>query len=239
MFPRLTDLGERLDAFRKERLAAHDFLTMTGLYNALERVRELDAGIGAPLSAAERDVYDAGQIAILKELHDAIDRETFAAYGWSDLGARLIGKPGGTVPSPHKGADQEAAEEELLVRLVALNQQRAAAEKAGTVQWLRPDFQKPRLAAKVKGETQIEADLGQAAPVEDMRWPADGLDQIRAVRELLARAAAPISVPALAAAFAGRNTPKRRQRVEQVLDTLVSTGAARRDDATHGYYLPR
>ncbi|RYZ87268.1 MAG: hypothetical protein EOP04_12085, partial [Proteobacteria bacterium] len=57
---RLAELGERLDAFRKERLAAHDFLTMTGLYNALERVRELDAGIGAPLTPAERDIYDAG-----------------------------------------------------------------------------------------------------------------------------------------------------------------------------------
>ncbi len=236
---RLAELGERLDAFRKERLAAHDFLTMTGLYNALERVRELDAGIGAPLSAAERDVYDAGQIAILKELHDKIDREVFAAYGWSDLGDRLVGKPGGTTPSSHKSEDQQAAEEELLMRLVALNQERIAEEKAGEVHWLRPEFQKPRLAAKVKGETQIEADLGEAAIAQDRKWPADGLDQIRAVREVLAAAAAPMSVPALAAAFAGRNTPKRRQRVEQVLDTLVSTGAARRDDATTGYYVPR
>ena len=148
---RLSELGDRLDAFRKERLATHDFLTMTGLYNALERVRELDAGIGAPMEPAERDVYDAGHIAVLKELHDEIDREVFAVYGWSDLGERIVGKPGGTTPSPHKGVDQEAAEEELLVRLVAPNQQRAVEEKEGTVHWLRPEFQKPRLAAKVKG----------------------------------------------------------------------------------------
>ncbi|GGJ65186.1 hypothetical protein CDQ92_11295 [Sphingopyxis bauzanensis] len=232
-------LGERLDAFRKERLAAHDFLTMTGLYNALERMRELDAGIGEPLSPPERDVYDAGQIAILKELHDEIDREVFAAYGWNDLGDRLVGKPGGTTPSPHKSEDQEAAEEDLLVRLIALNQARVAEEKAGTVHWLRPDFQRPRFAAKVKGETQIEADLGEAVIVEDVKRPSDGLDQIRSVRDLLARAAAPVAVPTLAAAFSGRNTPKRRERVKQVLETLVSTGAARRDEATNGYYLPR
>lgn len=237
--PAGAELGERLDAFRKERLAAHDFLTMTGLYNALERLRELDAGIGNPLTAAERNVYDAGQIAILKELHDEIDQAVFAAYGWSDLAERLVGKPGGTTPSQYKSEVQQAAEEELLVRLVALNQQRVAEEKAGTVHWLRPDFQRPRLAAKVKGETQIEADLGKAVIVEEAKWPADGLDQIRSVRDLLARAAAPITVPALAAAFAGRNTPKRRERVEQVLETLVSTGAARRDEATSGYYLPR
>ena len=237
--PRLAELGERLDAFRKERLAAHDFLTMTGLYNALERLRELDASIGVPLSEAERGVYDAGQITILKELHDEIDREVFAAYGWSDLADRLVGKPGGTIPSPHKNEDQHAAEEELLVRLVALNQQRIGEEKAGTVHWLRPDFQRPRLATKVKGESQIEADLGEAVLAEDIKWPVDGLDQIRSVRDLLARAAAPISVPTLTAAFAGRNTPKRRQRVEQVLETLVATGTVRHDDATSGYYLPR
>jgi hypothetical protein len=237
--PCLAQLGDRLDAFRKERLAAHAFLTMTGLYNALERLRELDAGIGAPLTDAERDVYDAGQIAILKELHDAIDREVFAAYGWSDLADRLVGKPGGTTPSPHKSEDQQAAEEDLLVRLVALNQQRIAEEKSGVVRWLRPEFQRPRLASKIKGGTQIEADLGEAVLVEDAKWPADGLDQIRSVRDILARAAAPISVPALTAAFEGRNTPKRRQRVEQVLETLVATGTARRDEATSGYYLPR
>ncbi len=237
--PHLTDLGERLDAFRKERLAAHDFLTMTGLYNALERVRELDAGIGEPLTDAERDTYDAGQIAILKELHDEIDREVFAAYGWSDLGLALVGKPGATTPSAHKGADQEAAEEELLVRLVALNQARSGEEKAGVVHWLRPDFQKPRLAAKVKGAVQVEADLGEVVRVEAVKWPSDGLDQIRSVRDLLARAESPIAAPVLAAAFGGRTTPKRRDRVEQVLETLVATGAARRDEATRGYYLPK
>lgn len=236
---RLTELGERLDAFRKERFAAHDFLTMTGIYNALERLRELDAGIGPPLTPAERITYDSGRIAILKQLHDEIDREVFAAYGWSDLADRLVGKPGGTIPSPHKSEDQQAAEEELLGRLVALNQQRNAEEKSGLVHWLRPDFQRPRLSSKVKGGTQIEADLGEAIVIEDAKWPVDGLDQIRSVRDLLARAAAPISVSALSAAFAGRNTPKRRQRVEQVLETLVATGTVRRDDATSGYYLPR
>lgn len=237
---KLAQLGEGLDAFRKERVAAHDFLTMTGLYNALERVRELDAGIGDPLTPAERDAYEAGQIAILKELHDEIDRETFAAYGWSDLGERLVSKPGGTTPSAHKTADQEAAEEELLVRLVALNQERIAEEKQRVVHWLRPEFQKQRLLAKLKGQTQVEADLGEAAALAEVaNWPSDGLDQIRSVRDLLARAPSPISVPALSAAFSGRNTPKRRQRVEQVLETLVSTGAARRDAGTGGYYLPR
>ena len=41
---RLRELGERLDSFRKQRLVEHSFLTMTGLYNALERLRELENG---------------------------------------------------------------------------------------------------------------------------------------------------------------------------------------------------
>ncbi|MDQ2893809.1 MAG: class I SAM-dependent DNA methyltransferase, partial [Pseudomonadota bacterium] len=90
-FPVLTDtqsatldeLGERLDAFRKERLAAHAFLTMTDMYNILERLRELEAGADvAPLSDKERAIHEAGLISVLKDIHDTIDRAVFAAYGW-------------------------------------------------------------------------------------------------------------------------------------------------------------
>ena len=212
---------------------------MTGLYNVLERVRELDNGAPVdPLTPAERDIYDAGQIAILKELHDDIDRAVFAAYGWDDLAARLVGKPGATTPSPHKSEDQEAAEDELLMRLVALNQERAADEKRGIVHWLRPDFQIPRLGHKVHGHQQHEADLGEpVAAAAEVKWPADGLDQIRSVRDMLAVANGPVRPDALSAAFSGRSTPKRRERIRAVLETLVATGSARAGDA--GYYLPR
>ena len=40
----LAELGERLDRFREQRLSEHEFLTMTGLYNALERLREVENG---------------------------------------------------------------------------------------------------------------------------------------------------------------------------------------------------
>jgi hypothetical protein len=35
---------------------------------------------------------------------------------------------------------------EIVARLVALNAERAAEEKAGKVRWLRPDYQEPRFA---------------------------------------------------------------------------------------------
>ncbi len=235
---RLDQLGERLDAFRKERLAAHDFLTMTDMYNVLERYRELDAKADvAPLSEKELDIAKAAQITVLKDIHDDIDREVFAAYGWEDLGQRLVGKPGATTPSPHKTEDQEAAEEELLVRLVALNQERAAEEKRGIVRWLRPEYQKPRLAHKVKGQEALDMELVEAGAVEERAWPAKDLDQIRALRDLLHEAEAPLPADALATLFKGRTTAKRKARVADVLETLVATGAARHTE--EGYFLPR
>ena len=117
-------------------------LTMTSLYNVLERVRELENGCHVPaLSAKERDIHEAGLVSVLKEIHDDIDRASFEAYGWADLIPALAGKPGATTPSPHKTPEQEAAEEELLSRLVALNRERAAEERRGVVRWLRPDYQ--------------------------------------------------------------------------------------------------
>lgn len=63
---RLRELGERLDAFRKERLAAHDFLTMTSLYNVLERLRELENGADVePLSEKELAIHEAGLVSVL------------------------------------------------------------------------------------------------------------------------------------------------------------------------------
>jgi hypothetical protein len=244
-FPVLTDvqsvkldqLGERLDAFRKERLAEHDFLTMTDMYNVLERLRELEQGVGHPFSQKERDIHEAGLISVLKDTHDDIDREVFAAYGWEDLGARLVGRPGATTPSPHKSEDQEAAEEELLTRLVALNQERAAEEKRGLVRWLRPEYQKPRLAHKVKGQDDLDIELVEAGVVEERAWPAEEREQFATMRDVLAEAEAPLPAEALAALSKGRNTPKRKQRVARVLEIMADMGGARR--GKDGYFLPR
>jgi len=234
----LATLGERLDAFRKERLDAHGFLTMTEMYNVLERLRELEAGADVlPLSQKERDIHEAGLISVLKELHDDIDRAAFAAYGWDDLGAKLVGKPGGTMPSPHKSDSQEEAEEELLKRLVTLNQARAAEERRGHVRWLRSEYQQPRLGHKVSGELDLVAEQARAAGGEELAWPADGLAQIRVVRDMLQQAESPLSAEAVAALFKGRNTPARRARVAEVLETLVVTGAAREGET--GFFLPR
>ena len=238
---RLRELGERLDSFRKARIAEHAFLTMTGLYNALERLRELEAGIGVALTPAERNVHQAGLIAVLKEIHDDIDRAVLSAYGWEDLIPALVGKPGGTLPSDVKSEAQQSAEEDLLTRLVALNHARAAEEKRGLIRWLRPDYQQAKLGLKIPKPEAAELDLeiveGEARP----KWPSDGLEQVRIVRDLLARAASPLASAAIAAGFDGRNTAQRKSRVNRVLETLAATGAARRagTPAEPRYFVPK
>jgi hypothetical protein len=240
LLTRLRELGEQLDSFRKERLAQHAFLTMTGLYNVLERLRELENGCDVPpLTDKEKDIHNAGLVSVLKEIHDDIDRATFEAYGWSDLIPALVGKVGATTPSSHKTPEQEAAEEVLLTRLVALNQQRAAEEKQGTIRWLRPDYQIAKLGHKTaKSQTHEQADMSFAETTTLPRWPEDGLEQIRIVRDLLAKATSPTLPDTIAASFAGRNTAKRKARVQMVLQTLVATGAAQQSNNA-GYFIPK
>ncbi|MAC10737.1 MAG: hypothetical protein CMN74_00595 [Sphingorhabdus sp.] len=107
----------------------------------------------------------------------------------------------------------------------------------GLVRWLRPEYQRPRLAHKVKGQDALDIELVEAGVVEERAWPAKDLDQIRALRDLLHEAEAPLPADALATLFKGRTTPKRKARVADVLETLVATGAARHTD--EGYFLPR
>lgn len=115
----LADLGERLDAHRKRRQAAHAGLTLTGCYNVLVKLRS-----GEALNAKEKLIHEQALCSILKELHDAIDRTVLAAYGWHDL-APTPDVVNGNAPGD-RAATQAALTAELLTRLAALNSERAA-----------------------------------------------------------------------------------------------------------------
>jgi hypothetical protein len=77
---RIRDLAEQLDAHRKRQQAQHPGLTLTGLYNVLEKLKA-----GEALSAKEKDIHAKGLVSVLKTLHDEIDRAVLEAYGWADL----------------------------------------------------------------------------------------------------------------------------------------------------------
>ncbi len=126
-------LAEELDALRRTRLDAHPQLTMTGLYNVLEALRA-----GRPLTDAERDIHDAGQVSILRRLHDDLDAAVTDAYGW----------PAGlSAPA-------------IVARVVALNAARRRRRQRGGCAGCAPPTRRRRRAPRA---TQAALDVTEAA----------------------------------------------------------------------------
>ncbi len=122
-----------------------------------------------------------------------------------------------------------AFDEAILERLVALNAARAAEEARGLVRWLRPDFQNPQ---GERATDQLAIDGTAATPAatatKKQPWPKELPDQVRAVADVLAAAAAPLDEAAIVECFSARG--RWRERLPVILDTLVAIGRARRED---------
>lgn len=220
---RIRDLAEQIDAHRKRQQAAHADVTLTGLYNVLEKLRA-----GTALTAKDKTLHQHGLVGVLQSLHDELDAAVLAAYGWSDL--RL-----------------PADSDRLLERLVALNARRAAEEANGRVRWLRPDFQTGATQAEPPEQSGIElpepgptpakvarksikakADRSGQASVKAQPWPGDLLAQVQAVADVLARAGGALDLDAIAAHFSARG--RWRERLPSILDTLAALGRVHAQD---------
>ena len=218
---RIRDLAEQLDAHRKRQQAAHETLTLTGMYNVLEKLRS-----GEALTAKEKTIHEQGLVGVLKTLHDELDDAVLDAYGWSDLGPQLADP-----------AMREAARETLLERLVALNAERAAEEAKGHIRWLRPEFQNPAAVPAPRQSdlpvepdeeaTAVAATTAPATAASRQPWPPTLPEQVAAVARVLADAATPLDEAALAARFTGKGPWKKR--LPQIIDTLEALGRVRRD----------
>jgi hypothetical protein len=201
---RIRALGEQLDAHRKARQALHPGLTMTGMYNVLEALRT-----GRDLTDKEKIIHADGLVTILRELHDKLDAAVFDAYGWpADL-----------------------PDEEILVRLVALNAERTEEEKNGTIRWLRPDYQtKSKEERKAVQATLDIEPASEPAPkgkktkaAIKQPWPANMLEQIQSVRatlDALRDADTGITLDSVAERF----TRAPRAKVEEILRALEGLG---------------
>ena len=215
---RIRELGERLDAHRKRQQARHPSLTLTEMYNVLERLRALEAADAnlqspnlqsPPLTAKERTIHDQGLVAVLKQIHDDLDAAVAETYGWpADL-------PDG----------------EILQRLVDLNARRAAEEAAGVIRWLRPEYQQPRAGIEpVQPALVEEVAAAPAAGAALLAWPASMPEQARAVRGVLGAAGVPLSAAEVAARF----VKAEKGRVAELLETLVLLGQAGESEGKFG-----
>jgi MmeI, DNA-methyltransferase domain/MmeI, target recognition domain len=199
---RIRSIAEDLDAHRKRVLAEHPHLTLTGLYNVLEKLRASTAPDALP--ADERRIFDNGLVLILKEYHDRLDAAVAAAYGW---------------PADLTGAD-------VLARLVALNQARIREEAGGTIRWLRPEYQIPRFGTEkdrldlIGGAVHEQVAARAAGPKPG--FPASDLEQAAAVMRELHGSAEPLSPTALAARF--RQGRRVLPQIEAALSAMLRVG---------------
>lgn len=205
---RIRNLGEQLDSHRKRQQEQHPDLTITGMYNVLEKLRS-----GEALTLKETKIHEQALVSLLKQIHDELDAAVFDAYGW-----------------PHGLSD-----EEILVRLVALNAERAAEERRGIVRWLRPEFQNPSGTAATSQTTIALAETAPAAAAvrELPEWPKELRDQVSAVRDLFTgstRDGVSWTAQEVARTFRGA----RRPEVASVLDALASLGILLSFDTPNG-----
>lgn len=218
---RIGELAEKIDRHRKRQQEQHPDLTLTNIYNVLEKLRSEE-----PLNAREKTTHEQGLVSLLRELHDELDREVFAAYGWNDLAERLVGLPGATTPLPDKSEEQAEAEEELLTRLVALNHQRAAEEAQGKIRWLRPEYQAPQEQQNniTLDTTEQASSTTQTETAQKQNWPKNMAEQVTSVRQLL------ITAPQTTEALADHYKRKPVKAVEQVLLALAALGQAKQQE---------
>jgi hypothetical protein len=197
---RIRELGEALDSHRKRQQAQHPELTLTDIYNVLEKLRA-----GTSLDEDEQIIHEQGLVSVLRQLHDDLDAAVAAAYG----------------------LPVTATEEEILTFLCALNAQRAAEERNGLIRWLRPSFQHPATtttqATLDTGETETVPTPAKAKPTAKLAWPKTLAEQAQAVRAALVSAAGPADVATLAKTFKSAKI----DRLEDILETLASLGQAR------------
>nr|WP_244427219.1 DNA methyltransferase [Methyloferula stellata] len=196
---RIRETAEELDALRKQVQAEHPGLTLTQIYNVLEKLRA-----SQPLNAEDEEIKAKGLVLILRELHDRIDHLVAEAYGWP---ANL-------------------SDDEILAKLVALNAERAAEEKRGLIRWLRPEYQIPRAglpAQQAAAEEQLEAPLVAAAEkLQKPSFPANDLERAATVFAALMEANEPLDARAIARTF--KQGAKAEPAITRVLASLARLG---------------
>jgi len=203
----IRDTAEELDALRKNVQAEHPGLTLTQIYNVLEKLRA-----GEKLDTQEEAIKTNGLVLILKELHERLDALVAEAYGWPE----------------------NLSDDEILEKLVALNAERAAEEKRGLVRWLRPEHQRARagVAPEQRAEApeeQLEAPLiVEAAKLQKPAFPQNDLERTASVFAALMDARQPLDARAIATTF--RQGSKVEPAISRVLSSLARLGHVHTSD---------
>lgn len=197
---RVRSFARKLDRLRRRVQAKHPELTLTSLYTTRVAMREAEAQ-GKVLEPKVRLIAEKGEVSLLSHYHAEIDRAVAEAYGW----------PANTDT------------DEMLARLVALNDARAEEERSGTINWLRPNYQAKSHRRK---PTQSVLQFNRADRLKRTRieWPNGLPEQFVTVARVITRSAMPMAPQDVARSFVG----KRAASMIPVLDALAGMGMLRK-----------
>ncbi|MDF7810913.1 DNA methyltransferase [Hymenobacter sp. YC55] len=194
---RIRELAEQLDAHRKRQQAMYPVLTITDLYNVVEKLRA-----GQPLTAKDQIAHQLGLASVVLSLHQQLDTAVAEAYGWP----------------------VDLPDAEILSRLVRLNHERAREEQAGQVRYLRPSYQAPEQQATLTVPNPFTTPTTTAIiPSGPQLWPTELAQQMQAVRDAVQQAGHPLNLEQVAACF--RRT--KPEKVRPLLDTLTTLSLLR------------
>ncbi|MEG4290906.1 class I SAM-dependent DNA methyltransferase [Microcoleus sp. C2C3] len=192
----IRELGERLDSHRKRVQATHPEVTITGMYNLLEKLRQ-----GEPLDDKDKAFNQKALVSTLKQIHDELDAAVFAAYGW----------------------EPTLTDDQILENLVTLNAQRAEEERNGLIRWLRPDYQAPGetyVQPSLAGiTTETETPI---APTEQQPFPKTLKEQLWAIRDLFRTQSGEWTAAQVTAHFKGAN--RKQKVILDCLESLEDLG---------------
>ena len=171
---RIRELGEQLDMHRKRQQSLHKKLTLTDLYNVVEKLRSHER-----LTDQEQLIDQQGLASVVLTLHLQLDAAISEAYGWPN----------------------DLSDSEILTRLVNLNKLRSSEEQAGHIKYLRPDYQSPGKQISMKmGEIPL-IEIDNSKSFTQYEWPKELAQQLQAIRDLVQQSERPLSASQVAGQF--------------------------------------
>lgn len=111
---RIRALAESIDILRKQRQQLYPQLALSDMYGVMEQIY-----YGVSLKPQEALIREQGNLDMLLQLHTDLDSAVADAYGWPVT----------------------LTTDEILFRLLELNNAHVTEEKVGKIRWLRPEYQ--------------------------------------------------------------------------------------------------
>jgi hypothetical protein len=167
-----------------------DRLTLTGLYNVLEALRE-----GRELTPKEKQIHTHGLVGVLKDLHDELDTAVLQAYGWT-LDARRHSRATGAPGCPQRTSCSRGKSRYCALAAPGVSELACTTTQAEALSKSRADYAystraRGRFSTQHSGRRgpTHQTPKGPVVAIVATPWPATLPEQVRAVAAVLAAGA--------------------------------------------------